>query len=68
LIGGEEFGKAPRFNFEKINSKESGPSARAVVRGWCTSMVAMNVTLIPPVPKSRSNGSVSSGICVLRAA
>jgi hypothetical protein len=68
LIGDEEFGKAPRFNFEKINSKESGPRAPAVVRGRCTSMAAMNVTPILPVPKRRRNGSVSSVISVLRAA
>jgi hypothetical protein len=68
LIDGQEFRKAPRFNFEKISSKESGPSAPVVARGRCTSMAAMNVTPILPAPKRRRKRSVSSGICVLRAA
>jgi hypothetical protein len=68
LIGVEDFEKAPRFNFEKINSKESGQSAPAVVRGWCISMAAIIVTPIPLTPKRKMNGSVSSATSVLRAA
>jgi hypothetical protein len=33
LIGVEDFAKAPRFNFEKINSGESVRCVRALVRG-----------------------------------
>jgi len=67
LIVIEDLGKAPRFNFEKISSEENGRCAPAVVRGWCISTDATNVTPIQRAPKRRSKRRVSSVIFVRRA-
>jgi hypothetical protein len=51
LIAREDFGEAPRSNFEKINSKDYVRRVPAVVRGWST---AMDVMSGMPIRRGRS--------------
>jgi hypothetical protein len=66
LISGEYSGEVLRFSCEKINSKESGLSVPAVVRGRCTDMELTSGSLIQPTPRTRRRKpkKVSSGIFV----
>lgn len=68
LIVVEDFGKAPRFNFEKISSEEIGRCVLAVVQGWCIGMDATNVMLIQPVRRGRMKRRAPSPISVVLAA